>query len=568
MVRRAREGFLKIALATFAGLLAIGSLPARADELLVGAVRDQDGAVVADAAVAGLDTGGRVLGRDRSAADGTFALTTPARPATVVITARDADVLRLTVPSDGSPLAAIVHRHRSTDLIPSVADIAALPAGSLSAVAAVVPYRVAFPTTISDRWLARGRSVTTVEGLPFYRRGDGGDASSLLPSHAIGSIGVRDALQAPWYGDRAGGGAIDVHLFDRSDTVRATNGDAAVAIGRPYAALAAASWDPDGTRRLFAARTSGTLGPVSADAVALFGTAQGTAYGGAGAQLRASGRTYDFGAHVALTADDASTNATRNDGSVADVAIDASGRGPNAIAIRARWRDERGMLGTADAAHHDAALVLGTTRGNTVRASAAVAFAYGDDHSYEMGTAHAFGVLPSLAIDAPLGGNWSAHAGAGAESLGTPGYAIARGSLGEAGIAYADRRRLRAEVFAYAEGTTAPTAVNRGIAAALGWEIAPRVSLRAWTLRDGDELEAQTAVYPGAPLQAVVVQRRFNRDIVWLTWDATARFDLLIRDGALEGSVRVPLGRRYALTAGSYLRNDATRTLSVGLAAR
>jgi hypothetical protein len=567
MLRRAREGFLKIALApVFIAALASGSLPAAADELLVGAVRDQDGAIVAGAGVAGLDAGGHVLGRDRSAADGTFALATPTRPAAVVITAPDTDTLRIPVPADGSPLAAIVRRHRAADLIPSVADVAALPAGSLSAIASMVPYRVAFPTTISDRWLARGRSVTTIEGLPFYRRGDGGDASSLLPSHAIGSLDVRDALQASWYGDRAAGGVIDARLFDRADTARATNGDAALELG--HSAFAAASWDPDGARRLIAARASDTFGPVSADAVALVGTAPGATYHGAGAQLRASGRLYDFGGHVALTADDASTNATRNDGSVTDIAVDASGRGPDAIAVRARWRDERGMLGTADAEHHDAALVLGTSRGNVVRATAALALAYGDEHSYETGTQHGYAVLPSFAVDAPLGASWSLHAGAGASSLLTPGYAIARNSLGEIGVAYADRRRIRAEVLAYTEGTTAPTAVNRGFAAALGWEIAPRVSLRAWTLRDGDALDAQTPAYPGGPLQSIVVRRRFDRDVVWLTWDAPTRFDLLVRAGVLEGSLRVPLGRRYALTAGSYMRSDATRTLSFGLIAR
>ena len=569
IVRRAREGFLKVAPALLLlSALASASLPAAADELVVGAVRDQDGAVVAGAGVAGFDAAGRLLGRDRSAADGTFALATPMRPTTVLITAPDADALRLAVPADGAPLAAIVRRHRAADLIPSVADLAALPAGSFSALASVLPYRVAFPTTISDRWLARGRSVTTVEGLPFYRRGDGGDASSLLPSHAIGSLAVRDALQASWYGDRAAGGIVDARLFDRADTVRVTKGDAALALGGRRFAVAAGSWDPDGARRLFAAHASEVFGPVSADAVALVGTAPGAAYGGAGVQLRAAGRNNDFGAHVALTTDDASTNATRNDGSVTDVAVDASGRGPNAIALRARWRDERGMLGTSDAEHHDAALVLGSARGNVVRATAALALAYGDEHSYESGTRRGFGLLPSLAIDAPLGEGWSLHAGGGASSLGTPGYAIARDSLGEIGVTYADKRRLRAEVQAYAEGATAPTAVNRGFAAALGWEIAPRVSLRAWTLRDGDALGAQTAAYPYGPLQTIVVRRRFDRDVVWLTWDAPTRFDLLVRGGVLEGSVRVPLGRRYALTASSFMRSDATRTLTFGLIAR
>jgi hypothetical protein len=164
--------------------------------------------------------------------------------------------------------------------------------------------------------------------------------------------------------------------------------------------------------------------------------------------------------------------------------------------------------------------------------------------------------------------NWKLHAGAGASTLGTPGYAVARSSLGEASIAYTDRRRLRAEFVAYTEGNIAPSAVNRGFGASLGWEIAPRLSLRAWALRDGDSLDATALTYPGGPVQEIQIRRRFNRDVVWLTWDAPARFDVLIRGGALEGNVRLPLGARYALTAGSYLGRNAKRALSLGLVAR
>ncbi len=564
-LRHGREGFLKVVLL---GALIAAALPAQADELLVGALRDQDGAVVAGAAVAAVDARGTVLGRDRSAADGTFALTTPVRPAAVVVTADDADALRIAVPAGDAPLAAIVRRHRAADLLPSVADVAALPAGDLSAVGSVLPYRIAFPDSISDRWLARGRGVTSVEGLAFYRRGDGGDATSLLPAHAFGALDVRGALQAPWYGDRAGGGIVDARLFDRQDALRVANDDGAIEIGRNPVVLAATSWDPDGARRLLAARANGAFGPVSASLVALAGSAPGAHYAGAGTELHAATRTFDLAARFGLTANDADA-ATRDDGSVADASFDVSGRGPNAIALRARWRDERGTLADVTAEHHDAALVLGTTRGSVTRVTAAVAFAYGDERLYEAGSHAAFAVLPSLALDTPLSANWTLHLGSGASTLGTPGFGIARASLGEAALAYTDRRRLRAELVAYTEGDNEPTAVNRGFAAALGWEIAPRVSLRAWSLRDGDRFDTPVlAPYPGAPPQAIATTSRFDRDIVWLTWDAPTRFDLLLRGGALEGSVRVPLGARYALSVGSYRRADASRALSFGLVRR
>jgi hypothetical protein len=579
IVRHAREGFLK------AGLVAalfLGPLPAQADELVVGALRDQDGYVVAGAAVVALDAGGGILARDRSAADGTFALTTPVRPAAVLVTADDATPLRIAVPPGSSPLAAVVRRHRSADLVPSVADISALPAGALDAVGSVLPYRVTFPGVLSDRWLSRGRGVATVEGLPFYRRSDGGDTTSLLPAHAFGAVDVRGTLDAPWYGDRAGGGIVDARLFDRADVVRATNSDAAVAFGRNPLVLGAMSWDADGVRRLVAARANGALGPASATVVALVGDAPGTHYAGAGTELHAATRTFDLGARLGVTTDVAD-GAARNDGSVVDATFDVSGRGPNAIAMRARWRGERDAIGVVAAEHHDAALVFGTTRGNVTRVTAAVALAHGDEEAYQAGSQSAFAVLPSLALDTPLAANWSLHLGGGQSTLGTPGFGIARASVAEAGIAYADRRRVRAEFVAYSEGDRGPTAVNRGFAASLGWEIAPRVSLRAWSLRDGDHVETLSAatapapiypppLYPALPSaslpQTITVANRFDRDVVWLTWDAPTRLDLLLRNSALEASLRIPLGARYALSLASYRRRDATGALSFGLVAR
>jgi hypothetical protein len=540
-----------------------------ADELVVGALRDQDGNVVVAAPVAALDAQGHVLARDRTAADGTFALSTVTRPATVLITAPDAEPLRVPVPADGSPIAAVVRHHRAVDFVPSVADVAALPAGELSAVGGVVPYRVDTPGSISDRWLDLGHGVTTVEGLPFYRLGDGGDATSLLPSHAFGALAVTDPLDALWYGDRAGGGIIDARLFDRGDADRLTDRDAAFSAGRDPAGLVATSWDADGERRLVAARGSGDLGPVQATAVALMGDAPGTRYQGAGLDLRMATQRTDLSARFDLTAtnSDALTGSP-DDGSVAEALLDASGRGPDALSLRLRWRDERATFGDADSEHRDGALVLGTTRGTIVRVTAAVALDYGDDLPYEAPAASAFAVLPSHSANAALSDDWTLHAGFGDSTLGTPGFALARASLGEIGLAYADRHRLRAEVLAYTQGDAAPVALNRGFGVSLGWEIAPRLSLRAWSLRDVNALDETMPLYYGGPMETVVNAARFDRDLVWLTWDAPTRVDLLLREGALEGNVRIPLAGRYALTVGSYRRPNGTRTISAGVVAR
>ena len=267
-----------------------------------------------------------------------------ARDAVLVI-ADDADPLRLAVPratrrwrrscgATGQPTSS---RRSPTSR--------RCPAGDLDAVGSVLPYRDHVPGRRSATGGCRaGAASRPSRGSPFYRRGDGGDATSLLPAHAFGALDVRDALQAPWYGDRAGGGVVDARLFDREDALRVTNGDGAFAVGRDPVVLAATSWDGDGMRRLVAARANGALGPVSATVVALLGDAPGAHYAGAGAELHAATRTFDVGARFGLTTDVADA-ASRNDGSVADAAFDVSGRGPNAIAVRARWRDERGTLG-------------------------------------------------------------------------------------------------------------------------------------------------------------------------------------------------------------------------------
>ena len=71
--------------------------------------------------------------------------------------------------------------------------------------------------------------------------------------------------------------------------------------------------------------------------------------------------------------------------------------------------------------------------------------------------------------------------------------------------------------------------------------------------------------YPGAPPAASTQLRTFRRDVVWLTWDAAERFDLLLRNGALEGSLRAPLGDRYALVVSSARNLRNVRVLSAGI---
>ncbi|HTW83924.1 MAG TPA: carboxypeptidase-like regulatory domain-containing protein [Candidatus Sulfotelmatobacter sp.] len=543
--------------------------PAAADELVVGALRDQDGRPVAGAQVVARDAGGSVLGRDRSAADGTFALSVPVRPVTLDIRAADTDPQRVRVPAAG-PVVAILPRHRAADLIPTVADLAALPAGDLASLASVVPERFTGYNGIDDRGLGGGYGAVTIAGLPFYRRGDGADATSLLPDHAAGSLSVTDPLDALWYGDRAGGGVIDADPFDRQDTVRATDRDALVAGGGDPTAILATSWDPDGVRQLAGVRATGSLGPVQAAFVALAGDTPDATYGGVGLDLRTATTALDLGAHLALTRDAAvspyDAPSLPDVGSVAELDLDASARGPDALAVRLRWLDEQDLFEGGSGAHEDAALVIGTTRGSAVRTTIALALAYGADRDDD-DTRTGLALLPSISAVAPLSADWTAHAGLGDATIGIPGTAIARSSLGQAGLSYADHRRLLGDVIAYADGTDDPDAVVRGYAASLGWEFAPLLSLRAWAASDGDVYERLLPIYAGGPLGYGTADRTTQRQLLWLTWDVPLRLDLLVRNGALEGAARIPFSSRFALAVGSY-RRGATRVFSVGVTGR
>jgi hypothetical protein len=536
----------------------------------VGDVRDQDGVAVAGAPVAALDAGGATIARDRTARDGTFALSVAQHPSAVLVTADNAEPQRLAAPPGDRPLVVVVKRFRAIDLAPSAADVAALPSGALAALSAVAPYRVAFPTAISDRYLARGRGDVAIEGLPFYRRSDGLDATALLPAHATGTLALTAPDEAPWYGDRAIGGIVDARLFDREDVTRATDHDLHIRAGSTVEGFAAGSQEDDGQHFVAAAHGGFRLAGGSGDAIALTGTAASTRYAGVGTSLRYDTQRTALAAQAQLTRDDdgfASSNGTRD--SVAAFALDGSGRGPNAIAVRARLRDENGPLADGShSAHRDAALVVGMTRGQALRVRGTLALAYGRDETPESGTHDAVALLPSLGLDAPIGPTLSAHVGFVEATLGTPEAAIARSSLGEASLTYADRRRLLAQLVAYSEGDAAPRAHVRGIAGALGWEIAPRLSLRSWIFGTGDALVTQTYPYPGGPLSTQTFTRTIHRDLLWATWDAPLRIDVLLRSGGIEGALRIPIASRYAIVVESARSSRGIRFLSLGLTLR
>jgi hypothetical protein len=110
-----------------------------------------------------------------------------------------------------------------------------------------------------------------------------------------------------------------------------------------------------------------------------------------------------------------------------------------------------------------------------------------------------------------------------------------------------------------------------GVGISLAWQIAPRLSLRAWSLHDASNDAVQSAlVLPYSPLQSPSLQRA----VLWASYEGWGglRLDLighryagaLAPTANLDADVVVPLRAGVALTAGS-TRRDVVRRSYFGI---
>lgn len=569
MIHRGHEAVLK-ALGILAGLL-LWATPAAANVLVFGAVRDQDGRVVAGARVAARDASGAVVGTDRTAADGTFAVDAAVQPAAVTIEGAYLAPLRAPV-TPGAPVIAIVRRYGAVaERVPSPADLAALPAGALSALASAIPM-VLGNGTIADRGLGGGRGGVAVDGIGFYRRSDGADVSALVPRHATGALTVDDPLDAPRYGDRASGGVFDADVIAGSDAARAFGTEQSLRFGRTLAATVADDRDGSLARSLAAVRYDDGL--LRADWLAL--RADAGRADGASIALQRPGRIADVVARLALDAQSAPASrrgaAAAGSSLALQAALRAHGVLPWEIGVRAR--DERGTSGAVAGSSDEEALYIASERASDVDDLRFELAAERDRERVGDASLREFALLPSFSYRRRLGERWDLHLGAG-DAMRVPTY-LARAAgitesrtlLDEAALAFDDRRRVRVEVAVWHERASSvlvSTLAGAGVDAA--WQIAPRLSLRGWTVRnDGTTTAISEAgygyldVFPGA-----AAPRRDRAGMLWLSWTAPTRIDLVDRAGRLEGAVRAPLGRNLAASLATFRREDGARVLDLGL---
>ena len=545
------------AVAGFILFLAV-SRPAQAGTLLTGAIRDREGVAIAGARVTAFDAFGRTVGQDVALADGTFAVDAQTVPTAIAIACDYCEPVRQRV-DPGEPVVVIVERFTAvTAPGPSAADIRALPYRSGSDIAALLPFTVVDTGRIVDRALDHEGAVT-VNGLPFYSPADGSNFSQLVPAHSIAELTAASPLAAPLYGGYAAAGTYDLRLRDADlSTSRLDTGDASDVVLRGDAANGgagyAASADPGDDRQAASADANVPFdgGRLSFDALGMSGSIAHAS--GAGLAYTTDSRRYTTAASFSATQTDAS--------SLIAVSAQVRNHGPLELEYGARATRATGTASGIAGAQFDAAVYAAATRQTGISSLAAtIAWDRGSDSGLTGGSQSA-ALVASLTDDLRLGSRWTAHFGT-VSNLRIPTFAEVaaaeqivpagdRSLLFEQSLTYTDLRRLRVTALSYTQRATGSAAGHvNGIGADAAWQIAPDLALRTWVLRANQTATTVTG-YPITPYPMdTTTAASLTRQLIWLTYEKYFRFDALIRGGALEGDVRIPINASYAFAIGT-----------------
>jgi hypothetical protein len=566
---------LKAAAAGIAALFVILAQPASADTLLTGAIRDRSGAAIRGARVTAFDAAGRVVGSDLAIADGTFAIAARTVPASIAISCDYCRTVRRAV-DPGQPIVVIVDRFSAlTASGPSAADIRALPYRSAADIASLQPFTVVDNGRIADLGLDQDAAVL-INGLPFYRASDGSDLSQLVPAHAVAALNAASPLVAPQYGGYSDAGIYNVQLRDPDlSTSRADIGDASDVVvradGPSGGAGYAASSDSGDDRQVADADAELPLGGgrLSFDALAM-----------SDLLLHASGAGLAYATDSRRFATTASLSATQSDdSSLVQASAAVRNLGPLGLEFGARAARATSSLDGTAATQFDGAVYARAVRQTGLSdISATVAWDAGSDAGVAPGSQSA-GIVGSFSDDVRLGLRWTAHAGA-VSNLRIPTFdelsANApleiggdRSTLFEQSLTYTDLQRVRVTGMTFTQRATgSATQDENGIGVDGAWQIAPQLSLRAWLLRaNQSSLSTEYSPITYGLLPSPLLASALTRQLIWLSYDKYVRFDALIRGGALEGDVRIPVSPIYAFAIGTAEYNGR-RVTTFGLTLR
>ena len=577
-------------------VLTLAAAPA---PLVVGSVRDQEGAPISGAVVA---SGGL---RTTTAADGTFALAAPAGD-DIRISCLYCLPLSVHVRAD-EPVVAIVQRFQAlANAGPSARDLRALPYAQAESIVSLEPFTVLSDSRavvpgprISIRGASRNGGVIVDDGIPNYDVVANVSMLPTIPLFAMRTFTAAQPGEVAYYGDGAAGGVFSLGdaPLQGTDAFAVTGRDAAVSRGAAtgwggYAATASSS--ATGARERASGNLHAPLGLDSLDVSFLAAHAGLSPPGSAPISDGVTGFRAQFqrirssALRATFSADRAGYDTTFLSKPLialwSDVAADVnlSSQTPIRAYADAGVRRSTGsyqasslrIAGVISQAYLD---IGAETRGDGYVARAGVGLYTMNYTGGNTGVAlpmHAQAIAPSLFASYDLSPQWNLAVYAGGSfrlptlleayalhPVAGP-LAIDRYAQFAPTLTYTEGRRLKFSVTTMNESVTNLDAGTvRSAGGAVTWQIAPDVSLRAWTLYLNDATQ---------PYEALL---RFGKSYqsatpgsAWLTWDnpegirvdAIYRADLL--DGQinrhLDGSISAPFAGGLRWFVGTEQRYD------------
>ena len=574
-MNRTLDGAAALLLAMLAAAPALGKTP-----LIVGSVRDQHGAVVTGARVTAETSTGGSGPSTTTDATGTFALR-GAGIAAVRIACRYCESLRVPIGGE-QPIVVLVRRYDAlADSSPSQYDLANLPYAHVESEVALRPFTLLAQTTasypgptVSDRGLSSSGSLLIDDGVPNYDIVAGQSPYTFVPAQFEQSVALADATNAFLYGDQAGGGIATFEPF-----ASGTNADVAL-LGSD--AIARAQVGSDVSSAALGSFSNDEESRQRADVTAALPLGAGQSFTvGAGSE---QGREYELPANAlagSFSFADAAFSVPRALNLSLSAILDRGNYVWNAgeYPISTIWSDAQfdagvhsigPIAGFADVgvrsstgfddlqalpgAPRVAAMLMQThadagvaATSNDLDVTAGIGAFWVDYAGGSTGVsvpANAALAVPSLQAKIFPNGKWSLDLqGSGSFTLPTfveqytsasnvpTTVLLARDSLQAAVLSYTDNARLR---FSFEDALEDISGAYSGKISSSGlsviWQVAPALSLRAWTMHVSDTTEPFDAYpYDGAIAPTV--------DALWLTYDngGAVRADAIYRRDLLDG---------------------------------
>lgn len=576
--------------------------------LVVGSVRDWDGVAIEGAVVRALDAGGREVGEGRTARDGTFAVALSGEAARVDVSCRHCAGVSLPVSGDG-PLVVFVHRYAALEnTVPSARDLATLPYERIGDDLGLIPFVIpsADGNQVSEMGLNHGEGLVLDDGAPAYDLTTGQSGLADFPGRYVRRIALEDPSHAFEYGSYAGGGTFALDQLDPPDAF--FSGDAGQApslVAEPSFGVLfpAAGISNDGTvqRRadvdLDEPFAGGLLraGASTGSEVDLPGEYGSRDFDLARIDYETASRRYrtfvDLNASGSQVFEGPAGDATSYRASYLYGAFRLEHPGAITWATGVTLSSQSGFWGLSG---YDGFTLSGNesmqtgfveaqSDGTTGGFFAGLGLTHTRDvqstQEYDDGFAgDNMALLPSLQGHLTLGGPFTLRASVSTSLNVSPtldsyftlppegALNVERGKLQEAGLDYDSGGRLRVETVVFREDLrNVDDQRLDGVGASVVWQVAPDVSLRAWSLRD-----SPLAFDSDEPADA---SPELSRQVLWATYEAQSgvRFDLIAhRDVApervteLDGDALFPIWRRTSLDLGTFRRQDGRR-YSVGL---